>query len=316
MPTDNTIGTGGDYTSINLWIDDLPVDLAGQGRQRGRLFAQEFDEPVIITGNANPSVDDYIELTADDGASFADNDTNRLAYVPAQGAAIEWSSGNWTWGINLGVQYTRFNRIQVNRNGTQQYGMTAAANTTISRCVIRARNRPVTPANIDNCLVIAKSNVDNILCRSDSETKIQYCTGVADPFDNRTRNVIRGSYSTPQVKNVAGFGQGDLYDISNVSGDSTTNASDTSQNLTGSDLTNLTYNKTTPFIDGQDGPTTDYKIFAGSPLEGAGQPSSNIDFDIFGNPRHPTNPSIGCHESQVITPGTPETNALLFGHNF
>ena len=320
MATDYTIGVGGDYTTINSWLSALSTalgdNLAGQGRQRGRLLNQQFDEQVLISGFSNPSADDYIELTVDTGASFADNEANRLDFVESQGAWIDWTGGSWTYGVNLQVQYTRMTRVQIRRGGANEYGVNAAENTSISQCIIQGRNRPFTPAHASNCLIIMLATGDTIICRSGSQTQLQYITANCPANDKRSRDVLEGTYTTPRVKNLAGFGQSDLYNISNVSGDSTTNASDTTGNLTGSDLTNVTYTQTEPFVNGNDGPTLDFKIFSGSALEGAGQPSE-VTIDIFGRPRPSSNPSIGCHESQSVGPGPePSGNALIMGSNF
>lgn len=316
MPTDSTIGTGGDFSTISLWIASLPADLSGTGRHIGRCFNQEFDESVIISGNANPSANDYIELTAADGASFADNDANSLRFDENQGAWIDYTGGSWSYGVQLSVQYTRMNRLQVRRGGTNEYGVQGVANTNVSQCIIQGRNRPARLAHASNCLIVMLANNDIILSRPGTETQLQYITALTHANDTGTRDIVDGSTTTPRMKNVAGFGMSRLYNVASVSGDSTTNASDTADNLTGTDLTNVTFTQTQPFVDGNSGPTTNFKIFTGSALEGAGQPS-DVTIDIFGNPRPSSNPSIGCHESQSVGPAPGATqNALFMGHDW
>ena len=311
MASDSTIGVGGDYTTIADWLASIPTDLAGQGIHIGRCLNQTFAENVNVTGFSNASATDYIHLTAADGASFADNDSNPLRYDTSHGAAIEFSDF-YAYLFSSLIPYTRLTRLQLKQTSAGGYGVRInGTGALMEQCIFET-------TAVRNITQIQATSIRNVLLvgldapgsgfQAQANTEISYLT-IAN-VSNITGSGAYGisyRFRNCQLRNNATFGFPTAYDKGNSDEGSYTNATDTAEVIDATDLINVPYSATTPFVQADSTSPLDFKLASGSPLEGAGTPST-ITTDIYGNPRDPSNPSIGCYEPQAVV--AEEYNAM------
>lgn len=136
-----TIGTGGDYTTLQAWEDACPASLVAVDQVwQGKVKNQEFSSASSLLTISGTTVDAtrYVELTTDTGASFVDNAsvrTNALRYNEANGAAIRMT-GAWTSAINVNQSYTRISKIQVNTTSNTSYPFACGVSGGVSSCDI------------------------------------------------------------------------------------------------------------------------------------------------------------------------------------
>ncbi len=110
--TVKTIGTGGDYTTLQAWEDASPANLVTSDVVwQGQCFNQEFFSSSAGLLNVSGSTTDatrYKELTTYAGASFVDNagvQTNALRYNASNGAGIR---NSYAWGGPVSVNESYF----------------------------------------------------------------------------------------------------------------------------------------------------------------------------------------------------------------
>lgn len=172
-----TIGTGGDYSTLQAWEDACPANLVSADQiWQGQCKNQEF----VVSGTAltisGTTVDatHYVELTTEAGASFvdhADKATNALRYNPSYGAALR-GSGAWVNAFAINQQYTRISKLQFSNsfNGSGA-GLTIFAEsglTWFDRCIVEGYGRSITGvfdlygagSVVSNCVLIQKNNLN------------------------------------------------------------------------------------------------------------------------------------------------------------
>jgi hypothetical protein len=125
MPTTvvSTIGTGGDYSTLALWIAGCPANLVTsdqiwQGQVKNQAFTSATNL-LAITGITTDSTR-YVELTTEAGASFRDNgsvQSNALRWNSSNGASIDLS-GSYTEAITCSVGFTRISKLQIRGSGS------------------------------------------------------------------------------------------------------------------------------------------------------------------------------------------------------
>jgi len=141
-----TIGTGGDYTTLQAWEDACPASLVTadqiwQGRVKNQVFSGTT-AMLTISGTAVDSTR-YVELTTDTGCSFLDNAnsrTNALRYNEANGAAIK-ATGAWSGNVVIISQaYTRINKLQISSTSNSGFAIAQSASTyvDVDKCILES----------------------------------------------------------------------------------------------------------------------------------------------------------------------------------
>lgn len=124
MPTTvvKTIGTGGDYTTLQSWEDACPANLVTVDQVwEGRCKNQEFTSSGSLLSISGTTTDStrFVRLTTDTGASFRDHAnkaTNALRYNASNGAAIRKTS-NYSGAVDCSVAYTQIIGLQIRADG-------------------------------------------------------------------------------------------------------------------------------------------------------------------------------------------------------
>lgn len=140
-----TIGTGGDYSTLQAWEDACPADLTAVDQiWRGECLNQEFvvSSTALYASGVTTSSTQYMELTTAAGASFRDHAskaTNPLRYNASVGAAIR-NTGGYSYGVRINVQYFRLSNLQI-KTASQSYSVMAGelssgAYATIENCIL------------------------------------------------------------------------------------------------------------------------------------------------------------------------------------
>ena len=143
---ERTIGSGGDYTTLQAWEDACPANLVKADQiWRGLVLNQVFSGSSTMLSISGTTTDatHYVELTTAPGASFLDHPnkaSNALRADSANGALISGSAG-WGATINDAQNYTRLSRLQVKHAGMN--GSTFASsssNSDVNQCIIEGEN--------------------------------------------------------------------------------------------------------------------------------------------------------------------------------
>jgi hypothetical protein len=146
-----TIGTGGDYTTLQAWEDACPANLVTADQiWQGQLKNQEMTSASTLLTVSGTTVDAtrYLELTTEAGASFRDNAskaTNALRYNAANGAAILMTGTGI--GVSVAQNYTRISNIQMSSTSTSTsaqptlYVNSTGNNCDVNNCIIEGYGR-------------------------------------------------------------------------------------------------------------------------------------------------------------------------------
>lgn len=152
-----TIGTGGDYTTLQAWAAACPANLVTADQiWQGQVLNQEIvftaAAPMLsLTGITTDSTR-YVELTAAPGASFIDNANvraNALRYNPANGAALRCTNPSYRL-LDVRINYFRLNRLQLMNDGNAAGSFGCFDNTSatsqycsIDKCILESYSRRV-----------------------------------------------------------------------------------------------------------------------------------------------------------------------------
>ena len=176
-----SIGTGGDYTTLQAWEDACPANLVTVDQiWQGQLKNQELTSASTLLTISGTTVDAtrYVELTTEAGASFRDNAskaTNALRYNAANGAAIKMTGT--AIGVSVAQNYTRISNIQMLSTSTSTsaqptlYVNSTGINCDVNSCIIEGYGRNSAlksvaaikgngagqPNRLRNCLVVQRS---------------------------------------------------------------------------------------------------------------------------------------------------------------
>ena len=128
MPTTTTktIGSTGDYSTLQAWEDACPANLVTADEiWRGECQNQTFSSSsrLLTVSGQTTDATRYIVLSTASGASFADNAnklTNALRYNESNGAAISFT-GFYDHGVVVSTPYTVIEKLQIKTTQLSSY---------------------------------------------------------------------------------------------------------------------------------------------------------------------------------------------------
>jgi len=325
----HSIGSGGSFSTPQLWEDDIPATLTEP--RVGQLKNQEFSVsigPVIEFSAHTTSSGNFILLECESGASFKDNAnvrTNALRYNASNGAGLKVTSQFYVIRISGACNHLTIRGVQAINTGNAynnavfaQSSSGSSTNLLVQDCIFEATiggtfvvhlAAGTSGVKFVNCLVIQRSGSSHGFdSGTGGTTEIIGCTIVAPSNNTSSGSGIDRVYGTTIAKNTAIFGF-----ASDVTGglDSSSDYNATSLSDAGSGLPdptpdhnvyNLTY--TSQFEQSSDsGGAHDFRAKSGGGLENAGLlDSTNSPNDITGLARG-TPPEIGVWELLAGAPG-------------
>ncbi len=328
MPTTTvkTIGTGGDYTTLQAWEDASPANLVTADEiWQGQCKNQSFTGSGTLLSVAGSTTDAtrYKELTTEAGASFVHNAnvrTNALRYNTANGAAIS-STVEYGSVIVSTEGYFRLTGLQV--AGTHAGGYRAlditGSGSIVNRCILETisggtnAGRQVASlgggAEVLNSLLVnrASSAADNLIDAAGACT-LRNCT-IVSTVATATHS-FRNNYATITLSNVALFNATNA-NASNGTTNKTNCYTDASASNTGWNITTYDTSTGSGFESITDG-SHDFRLKSGSALKDAGSTDATAGADIS-NTSRPQGASydVGCWESAAtgVTGTLARTNA-------
>lgn len=322
----HTIGTGGDYSTIQSWIDSLPATLTEP--EVGQLLNQTFTISSAITfaGHATDATN-TITLTTAAGASFRDNAskaTNALRPSASYGAYIT-GSGAYLTALSIGsTAHVRLRGLQVDLSGA------------VSQCVYATGDDVL----IDDCLLRChsyRSNVgDAAVAINGGSSAVRNCAIVFDSADpgvgvglfNAGSVVLGTTIVRPAAYAAGGTGIKKIYAnacqvrgnavfgfTSPVSGSTWTtgsdyNATDQSAVGTGEETHSLLSQSAAACLQdaGSTAASVDLRLKSGSPLIDAGASLTGVTDDAIGTSRPQGSAwDIGAWEVASAADTTPPT---------
>lgn len=219
-----TIGTGGDYATVELWFAACPANLTTADPTgyiyRGKVLntLSQANVHVNFTGISGCDSTHYCELTTGDGVSFLDNanvQTNALRYNTANGVGLE-SSGAYQNVIRGNLPYLRINKLQLRQTNTASGARatvlleSGSANSDINQCIIEGNNYNVSTPGVINCYGTVKVRNSLVVKRGTSAaTKIADLSNGASAYNSTFVSIgstatagVTGSYGTCTLSNV------------------------------------------------------------------------------------------------------------------
>ena len=324
MPTTvtKTIGTGGDYTTLQSWEDASPANLVTSDQiWRGECFNQEFfssSATLLTVSGTTTDATRYKELTTYAGASFVDNasvQTNALRYNASNGAGIR-NTYAWSPAVSLNESYFRISKLQISGSANAAFSSTASDGLVVDKCIFEASSTSVEPfkaygtGTVKNSLFIQRST--NLVAALSNGTNAYNCTFART--GTGTASIIRGSYSTSTLKNCAFFGGATTLASGSSTRTYTTCYTDTASPPSG--CTTVAYDTSTGsgFQNITDS-TRDFRIKSGSALLDVGTTdTTNGPNDIAGTARPQGSAyDVGAWEL-VVGGGGGSSNAPRYFH--
>jgi hypothetical protein len=293
MPTTivKTIGTGGDYSTLQAWEDACPANLVTADQiWQGQCKNQEFALNATVLNIAGTTTDAtrYIELTTEAGASFRDHAskaTNALRYDATKGAGIRATNayGKPIW---VQVAHTRISNLQVQNHSTSN---NTALTIAVTSCLIRdsifegwASTIGMGDVNtLVNVVAIKRAAGGNIIGATYGVNAYN-CTLVVPSDVSPATNGISGAYGgkTANLKNTAIFGATTAVNLA-ATKVITTCVTDQAAPLSG--FTTQTYANC---FENSTAGAADFRLKAGSPLINAGTTDATYGVnDIIGTAR-------------------------------
>lgn len=296
--TVKTIGTGGDYTTLQAWEDASPANLVTNDEiWQGQCFNQEFfssSATLLTVSGTTTDATRYKELTTYAGASFADNasvQTNALRYNASNGASIRCS---YPWGppIYASENYFRISKLQIAATGNNAGVNVGNTGFIASGLIVEANSTTGNPAvifgvggTLKNCLLVQRSTsqVAQLSGASSGTSSLYNCTLVRT--GSSTSNLIIGNYGTTTLKNCAFFGGATTLASGTSTRTYTTCYTDTASPPSG--CTTVAYDTSTGSgFENKTDATRDFRIKAGSALLDVGTTdTTNAAYDIVGTAR-------------------------------
>lgn len=293
MPTTvtKTIGSGGDYTTLQSWEDAAPANLVTSDQiWRGEIKAASdgFSAALSISGSTSDSTR-YKELTTAAGASWRDNanvQTNALKYNSANGCYIAANLGGYTNLININENYSRISNLQLSSTGnTQCLGM-GATGVDVNNCILEGAKSAVmsmTAGTLRNTLVVQRQTSASSICTFTGGAAYN-CTFVTPSDLAKSTSAFGGSgYGTITLQNCAIFGATNLRTGSHPTFNCTTCVGD----VTYSGVTTVAYDTSTGSgFQGTTNAAGDWRIKSSSAMVNAGTTdATNAPIDIAGTAR-------------------------------
>lgn len=305
-----TIGTGGDYSTLQSWEDACPASLVSLDQiWQGRVKNQEFSGTggLLVISGTTVSANCYVELTTDIGASFSDHAskaTNPLRYDATKGAAIKMT-GVWSIGVTVGQNYTRISKLQL--SATSLAGgagsmldigaALSATNCSVDKCIIEGYSSGIggvlnfsgSGNTLSNSLVVQKrtGTPTAYIAQITSGVNAYNCTLVS--IGGTLDSGIRSMYASEDFRNCY-IGGATVPVSGNATVTKTTSHfSGTASGFTTTPLSTATFEN---IIDG----THDLRLKAGSGLIDVGTTDATYAAtDILGTAR--TTYDVGAWES-------------------
>lgn len=314
--TTTTIGTGGDYTTINTWEADAPAGALSAPWQ-GNCKNQEFNggdgsgATISISGNTTTAANCKI-LTADTGASFLDNAnklTNALRYNASNGAAITNAAG-FTDVVVCSESNVNITRLQIRNAGsgsTRRVIFNGNSAFVLANCIVEdtgaTGSATICLESQESCTVT--NNVFNQRTSGNNGVRFSFAN-VAGFYNNTLANTggagssvgfqgNGGSGTVFTAKNNAVFGFATFHTLSagSASGCSN-NASDVAIGTGTSNQASKTYSSQFQNITDA---TRDFRAKDGDlDVNGVRDQTHTADLDIVGSARSTTTPTIGAWE--------------------
>lgn len=282
-----TIGSGGDYSTVQAWEDACPASLVAVDQiWEGQLISAATNLSVsgTICNFSGTTVDStrYKHLTTAAGASFADHTnkaTNALRYNPSNGASITSNGNTYAHPIIIGENYVKLSKLQLQGTGGGYIQMSAGY-LTIDRCIIRGMD--VNGGRI----VFAKNTVfQNLRVQCDvaaNGTLFENCSFVnASDLSARAHAIRVSPYNGGAFKNCAFFGYTAVREATNATATFTTCYTDSATSVpTG--CTTTTYAAS---FEATTDAAMDARLKAGSALLNNGTTLGTVTADIIGTAR-------------------------------
>jgi hypothetical protein len=325
-----TIGTGGDYTTLQSWEDACPANLVSSDQiWQGKVKNQEFSSAsslLVISGTTTDETR-YVELTTDTGASFVDNaniQTNALRYNASNGAAVNLT-GQYAQAILNNTAYFRMSKLQVTGTGANNSRALSnngagATNIDVNQCILESKTTGTgtgagvylysSGGKIRNSVVIARRASTGDIIGLYNGMSAYNCTFVSVASTATTG--IRGQYSTSTLQNVY-LGNATTVTTGSTTFNKTTCYTSVSGPPSGWSAAAFSTSSGAYFQSVTDG-THDFRITTSSTLKDAGTTdSTNAANDIAGTAR-PSGSAydVGCWEFVQAAGGI--TGPLIGGH--
>jgi hypothetical protein len=319
-----TIGTGGDYSTLQAWEDAAPANLVTSDQiWEGQLKNQTFSSgsgPILTISGSTTDATRFKRLTCQAGASFRDNagvQSNALRYNTANGAAITCSD-NYNPCVSIAEANAVISGLQIENTSTAQNAVLIGATpVTIDNCILEAVGVPLSAngfITIRNSLVVKRGTNASFDIVSGQGRIECYNSTFAVPSDKTAASVgVDVSYpsGTSVLENVAIFGATDAYHNAGTTTITTcrTNQASPETGFTGG----VSYSGTT-FVATTDA-ARDFRLPSGSSLINAGTTdSTNAANDIAGTAR-PSGASydVGAWEYVAAGGTTPITRDCRAG---
>lgn len=300
-----TIGTGGDYSTIQAWEDSLAATLTSP--EVGQLKNESFSGNATFSGTTTSS-SNTITLECVTGASFRDNAnaaTNAL-YPNASYGAIITNSSNYDNCIAVSESYVIIRYIQILKTGAPSKAINvsggATDNVTIDSCLIQSKPGSssgvveVVGASsvVKNCCIINANTSGYGVQGQSGSSAINANTIVRPAVNSPAGTGIKGTYATPLATDNAVFGF-----TTSMSGDNSSsdyNASDTTLPHGSHNQASKTFSN--QFVDtGSTLANSDFRLKAGADCIDTGTSASMPTTDIIGQARGASY-DIGCWEVQ------------------
>lgn len=295
MPTTvvKTIGTGGDYTTLQAWEDASPANLVTADQiWQGQCFNQEFFSSSAALLSVSGSTTDatrYKELTTYAGASFIDNanaQTNALRYNASNGAAIR---GTYAWAgpVSVNESYFRISKVQIQSSTAVAFNGGGTTGMVMDKCIVENSGtsnealKTYGSCTVKNSLIVGRSS--GVIALLSNGTNAYNCTFART--GSGTANIFNGSYGASTLKNCAFFGAAATLAGGSTSKTYTTCYTDTSSPPSG--CTTVAYDTSTGSgFENKTDSTRDFRIKTGSALLDVGTTdTTNAANDIVGTAR-------------------------------
>ena len=298
MPTTvtKTIGSTGDYTSLQAWEDAAPANLVTADQiWRGECLKETFSSSTMlltISGSTSDATR-YKELTTATCASFRDDanaQTNALAYNASLGAAIDLT-GNYTTAVVASENYCRVSNLMIRGAAVDtSIPISSGLLATIENCILDNRSTGGSSTGT-SCSVVGpmnnvvsirrKATVPHFIAPSGSlNTTWKNCTVVTLSDFGVSTQAIRAPYGTLNLINVAVFNCSDP-----ASGGATINKTNCYTDATASGWTTVAFDTSTGSgFQGISAATVDLRIKSTSALKDNGS-ASGAATDIVGTAR-------------------------------
>ncbi|WP_438863755.1 hypothetical protein [Neptunicella sp.] len=290
--TVSTIGATGDYSTIQLWIDDAPADMQAEDViWIGELKKQEFvvTSGFNFAGHNTDDVNRFI-LRPESGAGFADDAdaaTNQLRYDATTGAAISFTAGY----ASLFNVFSNLTLIGLQIRATNSTGTIRLGYARVHGCILQQiangygpaifYARPTSPTDNYVCsdsVIIGSGTLGVVIAKNYQFINTRF-------YSTNGGNAIRGDYGDSTCKNCLFLGHDTVSNGRNFFTNCATDLATFSASSTTDCLTSLTLTDQI-VAGGTDVTALDLRLKSTADVIGAGiNLYPDYVTDIWGNDR-------------------------------